>query len=141
MEKFKKLNFGTAGVPITSPSRNLIEGIPHVKRLGLDSLELEFVQQVYVKTEQTKEIKKISEDNEVYLTCHGQYYINLNSKEPEKLVASQKRIYQAAKIADMCGAKFLTFHAGFYLGQDKEEVYKKIRDALEEVKEKLDSED
>ncbi|MBW3020590.1 TIM barrel protein, partial [Candidatus Woesearchaeota archaeon] len=41
----------------------------------------------------------------------------------------------------MCGAKFLTFHAGFYLGQDKEEVYKKIRDALEEVKEKLDSED
>lgn len=134
---FNKLNFGTAGAPITSFSRDVKDGIERVKELNLDSMELEFVRQIYIKEDKTGSIKKFAEDNNVFLTCHGQYYINLNSKEIEKQEASKVRIYNAAKIAFLCGAKFMTFHAGFFQGQDPEKSYQTIKKNLKDVLDKL----
>lgn len=137
IDMFNKLNFGTAGVPISSPTRNVKDGISRVKKLGLDSLEIEFVRQVYIKEKDTKEIKKLAEESNIELSCHGQYYINLNSKEIEKQEASKDRIYNAAKIAFLCGAKTMTFHAGFFQGQDEEKSYQTIKKNLKEVLDKL----
>ncbi len=137
---YDKLNFGTAGVPRTAKTRSLIDGINRVKELNLDNLEIEFVRQVYVKSDKTAEIKKHAEENNVNFTCHGQYYINLNSKEVEKIEASKIRIYNAAKIAHQCGAKSLTFHAGFYQKMDPKLTYDNIKKGLLEVSEKLKAE-
>ena len=134
---FTKLNFGTAGVPISSKSRNIIDGIDRLKKLTLDNMEIEFVRQVYIKEENAAKIKEFSEKNNILLTCHGQYYINLNSKEKEKQDASKTRIYDAAKIAYFCGAKSITFHAGFYQGMDKEKTYQTIKENMIEILERL----
>ena len=134
------LRFGTGGSPLCSPTRTIPDGIKTVKKLGLSSMELEFVQQVYVKEEKAGEIKKIAEEEDVALTCHGQYYINLNSKEKKKQEASKQRIYKAAKIADLCGARSVTFHPGFFQGMDPEQTFQTIKKNLEEVKEKCSAE-
>ena len=47
-----KLLFGTAGIPLSTPGSSTIDGIYHLKALGLDALEIEFVRQVYL-TEKT----------------------------------------------------------------------------------------
>lgn len=135
-----KLFFGTAGIPISTPKGGVLEGIKQVKRLGLGGMELEFVRRVNITEEKALEVKKAAEKYDVKLTCHGQYYINLNSEELKKIGESQTRIYNAARIAWLCGAKSLTFHAGFYMKNNGEEAYKQIKEKIEEVREKLDEE-
>ena len=41
--KISKLCFGTAGVPLSTPDRNIPNGVTHVRKLNLDAMELEFV--------------------------------------------------------------------------------------------------
>lgn len=135
-----KLRFGTAGIPISTPESGTVNGIKHLKTLGLEAMELEFVRRVNISEEKAPEIKEAARKNKVALTCHGQYYINLNSKEPEKIIASQQRIFNAAKIASLCGAESLTFHAAFYQGTNPEAVYQQVKQKLSEVMGKLDEE-
>lgn len=128
----KKLLFGTAGIPICTKG-DTISGIKKVRELGLDSMELEFVRGVNIKTEKAPEIKKVSLENDVVLTCHAPYYINLNSPEKKKYYASIYRIEKSCEIASLCGGYSVCFHPGYYLGQDPLKVYPKIKKAVEEV--------
>ena len=132
-----KLLFGTAGIPLCTKKHTTQDGIAQVRELGLDAMELEFVQSVNIGMEKAPEVKKTAETNAVTLTCHGQYYINLASLEPAKVHASIQRIMNAAKVADACGAYSMTFHPGFYMGQEQEKVYALIKKNLKSVMEKV----
>ncbi len=123
----KKLLFGTSGIPLSTVNSNTVNGISRVHELGLEAMELEFVHSVNIKKEKTPEVNKVAKQNNVVLTCHGQYYINLNSKEKEKQEASIQRIFNAASIADMCGAYSMTFHPAFYQGMSSEESYETVK--------------
>lgn len=126
----KKLLFGTSGIPLSTVNSNTINGIARVHELGLEAMELEFVHSVNIKKEKTSEVRETAKKNDIVLTCHGQYYINLNSKEKEKQDASIERIFNAASIADMCGAYSMTFHAAFYQGMSSEESYETVKKNL-----------
>jgi len=134
------LLFGTAGIPISTPDHNTINGVGHVRKLGLDCMELEFVRSVNISKEKAPLVKEAAKKHNIQLTCHGQYFINLNSQEPEKIAASKQRILNAARIANLCGAKSLTFHAGFYMKEDPEKVYQTIKAGIVEVIEILKKE-
>ena len=128
-----ELKFGTAGIPFSTKKRNTLNGIKQVSNLGLNAMELEFVHSVNISKEKAPEVKKISKENNVFLSCHGSYYINLNSSEKSKVEASKKRILDAARILDLCGGKWLTFHAGYYMKENKDKVYLKIKNSLKEI--------
>src|SRR3989338_7235652 len=132
---FNKLLFGTSGIPLSTPQkgRSTATGIQQVNQLGLDAMELEFVQSVNIKLEKAPEVKKIAEESEVALTCHGQYFINLASLEKEKIPASIKRILNAATVANACGGYSMTFHAAFYQKQDPQKVYDMVKTHMTEV--------
>ncbi|MEK6943263.1 MAG: TIM barrel protein [Nanoarchaeota archaeon] len=129
----KHLLFGTAGIPLSTNPRTTGDGIQHVKTLGLGAMEMEFVHSVNISKEKAPEIKKIAEDNEVILTCHAPFFINLNSNEPAKLNASIQRILNSARITNLCGGYSTCFHAGFYQGQDPKKVYENIKKAMKEI--------
>ncbi len=133
----KKLLFGTAGIPLSTPLPNTTNGIKQVKKLGLDSMELEFVRSVHISQEKAPEIKSLAKDKGVTLTCHGQYYINLNAQEEKKIEASKKRIILAASRASQCGAYSMTFHAAYYMKQNPEKVYQKVKQGFQEVVKEL----
>lgn len=135
-----KLRFGTAGIPISTPDSSTVNGIKHVRELGLDCMELEFVRSVNITEQKAPLVKATAKNQDVDLTCHGEYYINLNSQEKAKLEASKYRIYHAAKIASLCGAKSVTFHAAYYLNQLPELVYQKVKEGIKEVLRKLNEE-
>jgi len=135
-----ELRFGTAGRP-TSTKGDTIEGIKEVRKLNLDSMELQFTHSINVKKEKAPELKKVAKENDIILTCHSPYYINLNSEEKKKYYASIGYIKNSAKILSLCGGYSVCFHAGYYQKQDPSKVYKKIKEKegvktiIKEVKE------
>lgn len=136
---FSKLNFGTAGIPISTKDHNTIEGIKQVNHLGLDGMELEFVHSVHVSEEMAPIIKKLALEKEVILTAHGSYYINLNAIEREKMHASVARVLSCARRAESAGAVSMTFHAGFYLKDSPEKTFSNIKKCFEEIEQELKS--
>ena len=117
-----KLNFLTAGMPLLTGNKGYKEALDILEELGLDGLELEFVHGVRIKDESKEIVKK----SKLAKTIHAPFYINLNSKEPEKIDASIERIIETARVAKDIGASSITYHAGFYLGQPTEVVFDNI---------------
>lgn len=134
-----KLLFGTAGIPISCDG-NTAEGVKHVRVLGLDAMELEFVHSVNISEKTALLVKKAADDNNVVLTCHAPYYINLNAQDNAKLEASIQRLVKAARIAWLCGGWSVAFHPGFYMKKSKEETYKIIKENIRTVLETLKQE-
>ena len=132
-----KLHFGTGGIPLSTQPRNTENGVAQIHSLGLDAMELEFVQSVNVSEEKAPIIKQTAEKNNVLLTCQGSYFINLNAIDREKIEASKKRILHAARIINMCGGWSQCFHSAFYLKSSKEDTYKTVRKALSEIVEEM----
>src|SRR3989338_6632652 len=129
----KELLFGTAGIPLSSEPRTTIDGIKHVRKLGLGAMELEFVRSVNITKDKAPEVKKAAEESNVILTCHAPYFINLNSLEKAKIKASIDRILNSARIANLCGGYSVCFHAGFYMGQEPKKVYDAIKHNMKEI--------
>lgn len=135
-----KLFFGTAGIPLSSKGSTTAEGIADVRKLGLDAMELEFVRNINISEDKAPEVKKSAEENNIILTCHAPYFINLNSIEKAKLKASIQRIVNSARIANLCNAWSVCFHPGFYQKSTKEEAYNKVREAIKEISQTLKKE-
>jgi len=125
-----KLNFGTSGIPLSTIPRDTINGIAQVKKLNLDSMELEFVRAINIKAEKAPLVKAAAKQHDVILTCHGQYWVNLNSKDPAVASASIQRIIDAATRAYECGAWSICFHMAFYGGQLHDIAYENIKKNL-----------
>lgn len=134
------LLFGNPGIPLSTNPRDTFNGIKQVKALGLDAMELEFVQNVNVSEQLAFEIKKLAKEQGTVLTCHGQYFINLASSEPAKYRASISRIISAAKRLHECGGWSATWHMGFYLGRPKDKVHEQVVKGVKEVVKKLKDE-
>lgn len=133
------LHFGTAGIPVSTEKRNTLEGIKQVRKLGLDAMELEFVHSVNISREKAPLVKQVSKENGIVLTCHGQYYMNLNST-PAEIDKTKNRILNAARIAWLCGAWSLCFHAAYYMRKNPEAVYETVKNHLREISKTLEDE-
>lgn len=128
-----KLLFGTGGTPHSSQTQTAIDGIKRIAQLGLGCMELEFVYGVRMGEAGARLVAETAQSEGVKLSAHGPYYINLNAREPEKVVASQERILQTARIASICGAQSIVFHAAFYLGDPPEKTYQAVKKNLAQV--------
>lgn len=117
-----KLNFLTAGIPTIA--KDYSDAFSKLREIKLDGLEIEFVHGVRM-SEKTQDIV-LKNKQDLILTSHGPYYINLNSKEEEKKDASVVRILDTARMANKLGAYSIVYHAGFYMGDSKEKTFKTI---------------
>lgn len=137
VDKPDRLRFGTAGIPIAARGGKTHDGVEKVRTLGLESMELEFVHSVNLTPETASVVNETRQKNDVMLTCHGSYYINLNAVEAQKVGASRSRVLQAANMARQAGAWSLTFHAAYYLKEDPAKVYDQVKTQLKKITEEL----
>ncbi len=135
-----KLRFTTAGQPICTEGAGYEKAFNILEELKLDGMELEFVHGVRMSPPNQKLVRETAVKKNMVLTAHGPYYINLNSKEEEKIEASKKRIIDTAKMAASLGGYSITYHAAFYMGMQKDDVYKKIEKSMAEIIETLQKE-
>lgn len=131
------LIFGTAGTPHSAHGDSTVDGIKRIKEIGLGCLEIEFVMGVNIKEPAATQIANVARNRDIKLSVHAPYYINLNSREEEKVIASQRRIYQSARAAALCGAGDVVFHPAFYMGEPPEKVYDTVKARLSEVLNRL----
>ena len=120
-----KIFLGPAGSP--SVSGSVIGGIKVVRQIGLNSMEVEFTYGVRMSNENAKEAGKIAKKNNVRLSVHAPYYINLCNNE--KLEDSKKRILDSCERAHYMGANIVVFHPGFYQNLKPEEAFERVRKA------------
>ena len=129
-----RLRFGPAGIPLAlTKNRGVAEGVRKTAELGLDAMELEFVYGVRMPPTTAASVKSVAREVNVSLTAHGPYYINLNSREKEKVEASVKRILDTARVAHAAGAFSITFHAATYMKDPPGKVYDKVKERLREI--------
>ena len=136
----KKLLFGTAGIPLSTSVSSTLAGIQNIAKLGLECLEIEFVKGVKMGSDLAQKIKEEAEALNVTLSVHAPYYVNLNSAEKGIRLASQERLLSSARKAEICGAKNVVFHAGYYGRVGPEKASETIREGLKEVVSILKSE-
>jgi len=135
--------FGPAGVP---PMFKLWGAeMPDVPRLlreeGLDAFEYPAVrwgQKPQIKQENAEKLGAAAKENDVRLSLHGSYFINLSGKK-EVVEASKRRLIACATAADWMGAYVLVFHTGFRGRFEKDFAFKTCLDAIKEVSAQMKS--
>ncbi len=130
---FDPIRFGTVGAPQGTPKSGTPAAIEHSRLLGLDHLEIAWVQSVRVSDESCAEIKSVHDKHHVSLSIHAPYYINLNSLTSELMGKSDERLLAAARKGWLAGAADIVFHPGSYHTQPPEQVYERAKEKLLEL--------
>jgi deoxyribonuclease-4 len=131
--------FGTVGSPSGTPKKpgGSVGAIEFSKSIGLDALELGWVQSVRVTEATCALIKAASEAQSVSLSVHAPYFINLNATA-EEWPKSRKRLMDAAHYGYLAGATDIVFHPGSYFGNDPADVLKiaipRLKGCVDELK-------
>jgi len=133
-----RLHFGTAGIPLSTNPRNTLNAVNRLHELKLDAMELEFVRNVNLNPTIAKQLLDANKDQEIMFTCHGSYFINLNAADKDTIIASKRRILEGATMARMGGAWSMTFHAAFYLKDDKSIVYDRVKEQMKQLVSELE---
>lgn len=134
------LKFLTAGIPVAAEGKGYKKGFETLKEMNLDGLEAEFVHGVRINQENIQTVQEAVKEG-FTVTCDGPYYINLNAKEEEKVEASITRILDTARMAKTLGAYSITYHAAFYMGNDKNTVFDRVVKQTEKIVNTLLEED
>jgi deoxyribonuclease-4 len=115
--------FGTVGSPISTPKKpgGSVGAILRLKELGLDALELGWVRAVRVTEETCAAIQTTASRQDVLISIHAPYFINLNATD-EEWVNSRKRLMDSAIYGNLAGATDIIFHPGSYFGKPPSEV-------------------
>jgi len=115
--------FGTVGSPKSTPPKpgGSVGAIQRLRELDLDALELGWVQAVRVSESTCAEIRAAAQAQDVCISVHAPYFINLNADEAE-WPKSRKRLMDAAYYGNLAGATDIVFHPGSYFGKSPEEV-------------------
>jgi deoxyribonuclease-4 len=134
------IRFGTVGSPQTTPQSGTPAAIEYTRLLGLDHLEIAWVQSVRVSDGTCATIKAAAEQHGITLSIHAPYYINLNSQTAELMKKSDERLLAAARKGYLAGARDIVFHPGSYHDQSPDQVYERAKEKLLEIRGILDEE-
>lgn len=127
-----RFRFGTVGAPTSTPKKpgGSVGAVQRLRELGLDALELGWVNSVRVSEKTCSEIRATSCEHDVAISVHAPYFINLNATEDE-WPKSRKRLMDAAHFGNLAGATDIVFHPGSYFGKPPEEVLQTALPRLE----------
>jgi deoxyribonuclease IV len=126
------LRIGTSGIPRSSARPDTVHGIRRARELGLDHLEMAWVNGVRMGDAAADAIAGAARLEDVTLTAHAPYYINLCGSD-EVVGRSLGRLAEAGRLGVRCGAQSFCFHAGFYQGLPPEEARRAVETRLREL--------
>jgi deoxyribonuclease IV len=136
-----RIRFGPAGVPEMFRLMGAkLADVPRLLRMEeLDAFEYAAVrwgQVPQIKRENAEKLKDEAKKNDISISLHGSYFINLFG-EKKVAEASKQRLIACATAAHWMEAKVVVFHPGFYGKNSKVDTLKKCSETIEEVDEKL----
>ena len=129
--------FGPAGVPPTfrALKATLIDVPRLLREEGLDAFEYQAVrwgEKPQIKKEDAEKFGLKAKENDVLLSLHGSYFVNLCG-DKEIMVASKNRLIACATASEWMNAQMVVFHVGFYGKKPPKQVFNDCLAALKEV--------
>ncbi|MEM2108300.1 MAG: TIM barrel protein [Candidatus Bathyarchaeia archaeon] len=129
--------FGPAGIPPLFKILGAeLTDVPRLLREEeLNAFEYQAVrwgQAPQLKREDAEALGVEARKNDVLLSVHGSYYVNLCGKK-EVMEASKRRLIACATAAQWMGAYILVFHLGFYGYMEKSYAFRTCVEALKDV--------
>lgn len=95
--------FGVAGFPAnffkSEYRKNRDNIFKWLKDIDLSILEIQCTYGIRMSDEQALRYKKLAEENNIILTIHAPYYVNLGSKKQQTVINSKNEIIKAFKLA------------------------------------------
>ncbi len=135
--------FGPAGVPpmfrLMGATTLDVPKLLHEE--GLDAFEYQASRwgpKPQIKLQDAQKLGEEAKKNDVRLSMHGSYFVNLSGKK-EVVEASKRRLIACATAADWMGAYVVVFHTGFYGKFEKDYAFKTCLTALKEVSAEIKS--
>lgn len=131
--------FGTVGSPLSTPKKpgGSVGAVMRIRELGLSALELGWVRAVRVTEATCAAIRAAAQEQDVALSVHAPYFINLNADD-EEWPKSRQRLMDAAHYGHLAGATDVIFHPGSYFERPPSEVLKvaipRLAGCLEELR-------
>ncbi|MET1159921.1 MAG: deoxyribonuclease IV [Thermoprotei archaeon] len=126
-----RFRFGPAGKPVSMKSSDITKAPEFLREMGLNAMEYEAVRGVKISEEKARLFGEKARENDVVLSLHAPYFINLASSKKSTIEASIKRLNESVQASMWMGAYIVVFHPGYY----KDAPSKK--EALERVVENL----
>ncbi|RLG17945.1 hypothetical protein DRN75_02900, partial [Nanoarchaeota archaeon] len=105
----------------------------YLKQIGLNAMEIEFVRGIWANEKTAEKIGEKAEENNIFLSVHAPYYLNLISEKKNIVNKSKSVILTCLKLADVMKAHYVVFHPGFYGKLDKKEAYTRMKNVLQEI--------
>jgi len=136
------MRFGPAGYPQSvKDSKTGGQGALNLlKSIGLDALEMEFVQGVNTSAATARDIGAKAKELDIRLSAHAPYFISFNSETPETRAKSVSYVMDTVRIAHNLGAYIVVIHAAYYGKTSPKEATDAVIDGLNKCKEKMDDE-
>ncbi len=125
-------HFGTVGSPQSTPKKpgGSVGAVLQTAALGLSALELGWVQSVRVTEETCAAIQAAAKSQNIALSVHAPYFINLNANA-EEWPKSKKRLLDAAYFGWLAGATDIIFHPGSYFNQPAAQIMPLVIERLQ----------
>ncbi len=133
------LRFGTSGIPLSTRRPGTPAGIQRARELGLDCLEMAWGNGVRMGHETSARIRDAAAEHGIELTAHAPYFINFCGSA-EIVRRSERRLLEAARLAQGCGARSLCFHPGYYPRRGARHAVDRVSRRLAVIAERLRAE-
>jgi len=135
---------GPAGIPITLKERKksagTIDGVKYVKEVGLNAMEVEFVQGVKMSRQAAESLGEVARALGVRLSVHAPYFVNLCSEDEGKVEASIRRLEETVDRGELMGATVAVFHAAYYGKFGQAGCYERVKEGVAKVLEWMERE-
>lgn len=133
-----KIRFGPAGNPLGFNGQT-VEVCDFIRGIGLDAYEYQATYGVKIKKQSGLKLGENALTNDIKVSMHAPYYINLSAQKEDVLERSIERLVQSARAAEWIGAYRIVFHPGFYTKYTPLQALNRCKWAIIELLEKLNS--
>ncbi|MEG3225578.1 MAG: endonuclease IV [Methanobacteriales archaeon Met13] len=111
----------------------------YLKDIGLDAYEYQATYGVRINKQNALRLGGNALNNNIKVSMHAPYYVNLSSPKEDVLERSVDRLVQAARASEWMGAYRTVFHPGYYTKQKPEKALKTCKNTITGLLEKLNS--
>ncbi len=133
-----QVRFGPAGRPLGYNGATEL-ACDYIREIGLDAYEYQATYGVKIKKQSALKLKENSQKNDVLVSMHAPYYINLSSNKDDVVERSIERLVQSARAAEWIGAYRIVFHPGFYTKYSPDEAMGRCQKAINILEGQLSS--
>lgn len=105
----------------------------------MEAYEYQATYGVRIQKQSALKLGEIASKNDVRVSIHAPYYINLSSPKKDVLERSVLRLIQAARASDWMRSYRIVFHPGFYTKYTPKEALERSKDSIKKLLEKIES--